>query len=256
MDFIGQSNMKIHLLQRKKIIKKKIKFHQNLFLFSTHFEPTGARRAFPCFDEPALKAVFKVTLVVPKNKTYLANMQVEKEEEHPYSTNKKVVIYKETPLMSTYLLAFVVGDFDSISSETQKKVKVSVYAPPNKTNLAEFALNVATKTLDYFSNYFNIDYPLPKCDLIAISEFPIGKFLLLPFFFFFIFLLCFFFLGAMENWGLVTFRESALLLDEKTATVPQKQRVAYVVAHELAHMWFGNLVTMEWWTDLWFKIIF
>ena len=103
-------------------------------------------------------------------------METEREEEHPFSSKKTIVTFKETPLMSTYLIAFVVGDFESITSETKNKVKVSVFSPPNKTDLSHFALDVATKTLDYFSNYFKIDYPLSKCDLIAISEFPIGFF--------------------------------------------------------------------------------
>eukprot|EP00252_Welwitschia_mirabilis_P026272 TRINITY_DN853_c0_g2_i2.p1 TRINITY_DN853_c0_g2~~TRINITY_DN853_c0_g2_i2.p1 ORF type:complete len:876 (-),score=167.86 TRINITY_DN853_c0_g2_i2:460-3087(-) len=193
----------------------------------TQFEPADARRCFPCWDEPSYKATFKLTVKAPVDRVVLSNMPVieEKREE-----NLKSVIFQESPLMSTYLVAIVVGEFDYIEGITTEGNKVRVYTEIGKTNQGKFALDVAVRTLAYYADYFGEKYPLPKLDMIAIPDFSAG---------------------AMENYGLVTYRETALLFDEQHSAASNKQRVAIVVTHELAHQWFGNLVTMEWWTHLW-----
>ena len=137
--------------------------------------------------------------------------------------------YERSPVMSTYLLAFIIGELESISGQTSSGTEVNVYCTPGKTDQCAFALDTAIKVLDFFTEYMGISYPLPKCDMVGIPDFASG---------------------AMENWGLVTYRETALFANDDSSA-SARQRVAYVVAHELAHQWFGNLVTMEWWSDLW-----
>uniref|UniRef100_A0A5B7A8X7 Aminopeptidase n=1 Tax=Davidia involucrata TaxID=16924 RepID=A0A5B7A8X7_DAVIN len=193
----------------------------------TQFEPVDARRCFPCWDEPACKATFKITLEVPSELVALSNMPV---TEQKVDGNLKTVYYQESPIMSTYLVAVVIGLFDYVEDQTSDGIKVRVYCQVGKANQGKFALNVAVKTLDLYKEYFAVPYSLPKLDMIAIPDFAAG---------------------AMENYGLVTYRETALLYDDKHSAAANKQRVATVVAHELAHQWFGNLVTMEWWTHLW-----
>lgn len=193
----------------------------------TQFEPADARRCFPCWDEPACKATFKITLDVPSDLIALSNMPVIEEKPNGHL---KTVSYQESPIMSTYLVAVVIGLFDYVEDHTPDGIKVRVYCQVGKANQGKFALDVAVKTLDLYKEYFACPYSLPKLDMIAIPDFAAG---------------------AMENYGLVTYRETALLYDEKHSAAANKQRVATVVAHELAHQWFGNLVTMEWWTHLW-----
>ncbi|MCL4366479.1 M1 family metallopeptidase [Patescibacteria group bacterium] len=197
-------------------------------LATSQFESTDARRAFPGFDEPSQKAIFEVTLMVPSHTTAISNTIESNILEH--ESGYKIVEFAPTPKMSTYLLAFIVGEFEYIEKETEGKVKVRVFTTPGKKEQAKFALDVAIKSLDFYEQYFGIPYPLPVLDMIAIPDFAAG---------------------AMENWGAVTYRESTLLIDEESSSTANKQWVALVIAHELAHQWFGNLVTMEWWTHLW-----
>lgn len=193
----------------------------------TQFEPADARRCFPCWDEPACKATFRITLEVPTELVALSNMPIVEEKRDGII---KTVHYEESPIMSTYLVAVVIGLFDYVEDHTSDGIKVRVYCQVGKENQGKFALDVAVKTLDFYKKYFAEPYSLPKLDMVAIPDFAAG---------------------AMENYGLVTYRETALLYDDKHSAASNKQRVATVVAHELAHQWFGNLVTMEWWTHLW-----
>ncbi|KAL7624561.1 hypothetical protein AAE478_006128 [Parahypoxylon ruwenzoriense] len=203
------------------------------YMFSTQFEACDARRAFPCFDEPRLKATFDFQIEIPEDQVALSNMPVK--ESTKTRDGFVNVSFERTPVMSTYLLAWAVGDFEYVEAYTNrryngKQIPVRVYTTRGLKEQGRFALEHAPKTIDLFSESFGIDYPLPKSDLLAVHEFTHG---------------------AMENWGLVTYRTTAVLFDEKTSDARYKNRVAYVVAHELAHQWFGNLVTMDWWDELW-----
>ncbi|CAG8558805.1 9973_t:CDS:10 [Ambispora gerdemannii] len=204
------------------------------YLATTQFAATDARRAFPCWDEPAIKATFHITLIVSSGLVALSNMDVASEK--PVENNKKEVKFAKTPIMSTYLVAFIAGDLAYIEKYTtggytdKKPVLIRVYAIKGSEHQGELALNVATKTLDYFTRIFEIPYPLPKLDMVAVPDFTFG---------------------AMENWGLVMYRTTTILFDSKASDARYKKRVSYTVAHELAHQWFGNLVTMEWWDHLW-----
>ncbi len=196
---------------------------------ATQFEATDARRAFPCWDEPDRKAVFRVALRVPRHLTALSNMPVSSET--PVSgTGLNRILYEPTPKMSTYLVALVVADLEYSQTRDKNGVLIRVWTTPGKKAQGLFALKTALHTLPYFARWFGIPYALPKLDMVALPDFASG---------------------AMENWGLVTYRETALLVDPKNSSAQARQRVAEVIDHELAHQWFGNLVTMEWWTDLW-----
>ena len=201
---------------------------QTKYLATTQFEATDARRAFPCWDEPAQKAVFDVTLVFDDGYQTVSNTPIV--EETTPVPGLRSVRFGETPVMSTYLLAFVVGDLVSVEADAANGTTVGVWTTRGKKNQAGFALDTSVKLLGYFNEYFGIPYPLPKLDHIAIPDFAAG---------------------AMENWGCITYRETALLVDPENSSAGTRQRVAEVVAHEMAHMWFGDLVTMEWWDDLW-----
>ena len=201
---------------------------QTRYLATTQFEATDARRAFPCWDEPAVKATFDVTLVFDDGLKAVSNTPIV--GERAAAPGLKSVRFGETPIMSTYLLAFVVGDIVSVEADAANGTRVGIWTTRGKENQAGFALDTSVKLLGYFNDYFNIPYPLPKLDHVAIPDFAAG---------------------AMENWGCVTYRETALLVDPDNSSAGTRQRVAEVVAHEMAHMWFGDLVTMEWWDDLW-----
>ena len=193
-------------------------------LFATQFESHYARKCFPCIDEPSAKATFDLSITVnsPDVQTVLSNMPGE-QVNHTWH-------FQTTPKMSTYLLAFVGGNFVSKSDRTKRGVKVNVYATPAQpTGLLDYALDTAVKSVEFYEDYFGIDYPLPKLDNVALPDFSAG---------------------AMENWGLITYRESAMLADNNSA-VDTRESVAITITHEIAHQWFGNLVTMAWWDDLW-----
>ncbi|KAF6203069.1 hypothetical protein GE061_003482 [Apolygus lucorum] len=193
----------------------------------TQFAPTDARKCFPCWDEPAIKAVFEMTLSAPKDAVALSNMPCISEE---CDGDRKICKFAPSPVMSTYLVAIVVGDYDYVEGRSDDGVLVRVYTPPGVKEQGEFALYVSTKILPYYKDYFRIAYPLPKIDVIAVADLAYG---------------------AMENWGLVTFKQSCILVDPANTSASSKQRVASIIGHEFAHQWFGNIVTMEWWTDLW-----
>ncbi|KAJ5287790.1 hypothetical protein N7478_003476 [Penicillium angulare] len=198
------------------------------YIASTQMEPTDARRAFPCFDEPALKAKFTVTLIADKSMTCLSNMDVATETD--VDGGKKAVKFNTSPVMSTYLIAFIVGHLNYVETN-QFRVPVRVYATPDQDiEHGRFSLELAAKTLAFYEKAFDNDFPLPKMDMVAVPDFSAG---------------------AMENWGLITYRIVDVLLDEKTAGASRKERIAETVQHELAHQWFGNLVTMDFWDGLW-----
>lgn len=197
------------------------------YIATTHFEPADARRVFPCFDSPFYKATFDISVEIDKDLRAVSNMpQV---SEKAVGENKKLITFAQTPLMSTYLLYLGVGEFEFLESK-YRDIVIRGVTTSGKSKYTRFALESAKKFLAYFEEYFDCEYPLPKVDLIAIADFAAG---------------------AMEGWGAITFRETTLVyIPGKTSIVSQK-RIAEVIAHEIAHQWFGNLVTMKWWDDLW-----
>ena len=202
-------------------------------LATTQFESTDARRAFPCWDEPDFKAVFGVTLVVPDGLMALSNGA---ESDRADNGDGRVrVNFVDTMVMSTYLVAFIVGPLEATDTVDVDGVPLRVVHPLGKAALAQFGLEIGASALRYYSSYYGIAYPGGKVDLVAIPDFAFG---------------------AMENLGCITFRETALLVDPASATQPELERVADVVAHELAHMWFGDLVTMKWWNGIWLNEAF
>ena len=193
----------------------------------TQFESTDARRAFPSFDEPALKATFTISLTIDAGDTVISNTNIV--SDLPAANGKHTVAFAPTPKMSTYLVAFLVGDFDCGSHGEADGVPIRVCSTPDKAKLTHFSLEAAEHFLAYYDTYFGIKYPMPKLDLIAIPDFEAG---------------------AMENFGAITYRETDLLVDDQDG-VNAKKNVASVVAHEMAHQWFGDMVTMQWWDNLW-----
>jgi puromycin-sensitive aminopeptidase len=202
-------------------------------LAATQFEAVDARRAFPCWDEPARKAVFAVTLVVPEGVAAVSNTRVV--EERPAGPGKKTVCFADTIRMSTYLVAFLVGEFEATDPVMVGPTPLRVWCVPGKRHLARFAVDAGAFCLRFFEQYYGVPYPGDKLDLLAIPDFAAG---------------------AMENLGAITFRENALLVDERAASHTELERVADVVAHEIAHMWFGDLVTMAWWNGIWLNEAF
>lgn len=207
---------------------------QTKVIATTQLEATDARRAFPCWDEPDFKAVYKVTLIVDEHLTAISNAKIKKETRLA-DKNKKQVVFHDTMKMSTYLVAFIVGEFEATSIIEADGTPIRIWAPPGKLHLAKFAEGIAQHSLTFFNSYYGLKYPGDKLELIAIPDFAFG---------------------AMENLGAVTFRETALLVDEKTASHAELERVADVVAHEIAHMWFGDLATMKWWNGIWLNEAF
>ena len=195
----------------------------------TQFESTDARRAFPCFDEPALKATFDVTLTVDAGDMAISNTNIVSDTPVSGDIGKHTVVFATTPKMSTYLVAFLVGEF-ACSQGKADGVPIRVCSTPDKVRLTKFAVSAAEHFLHYYDDYFGIKYPMPKLDLIGIPDFEAG---------------------AMENFGAITYRETALLVDEKEDSTNAMKSVASVIAHEMAHQWFGDMVTMQWWDNLW-----
>ncbi|MEA2339021.1 MAG: puromycin-sensitive aminopeptidase [Thermoanaerobaculia bacterium] len=193
----------------------------------TQFEPTDARRAFPSFDEPAMKATYDITLVVDDGDTAISNGEIASDT--PAGTGKHAIRFRTTQKMSTYLVAMLVGDFQCVSGGVDD-IPIRVCSVPGMQNLGKFAVSAAEASISFYDKYYGIKYPFGKLDLIAIPDFEAG---------------------AMENAGAITFRDTALLLDDAHASVEAKRGVAGVIAHEIAHQWFGDLVTMKWWDDIW-----
>ena len=198
------------------------------YLYATHFEPCYARQLFPCFDDPNFKATYELSLIINKDQIAISNNEILHEE---MVDNKKYVVFQKSPKMSSYLLAFVIGDLDYIEGVSKNGIKTKIYIPNGITNKdsCKFALDVAIKGLDYYEILFDVPYPLKKLDLCAIPDFSAG---------------------AMENWGIITFRMTKIIQTENT-TENAKKGIAETILHELVHQWFGNLVTMQWWDDLW-----
>lgn len=196
-------------------------------LIATQFESHHAREVFPCIDEPEAKAIFSLILKTPAKETVISNTPPLSQKTIGHSI---VTTFEDTPRMSTYLLAFVYGKLEYKEAVAKNGVKVRIYSTPDKIDLTDFGLEVSVKSLDFFEDYFGVPYPLAKMDVIGLPDFSAG---------------------AMENWGLITFRETALFSDPSSSGIESKQYVATVVAHEVSHQWFGNLVTMKWWNDLW-----
>lgn len=198
------------------------------YVLTTQFEPTEAHRAFPCVDSPSAKATFDLSFIIPKEYTGISNMLPV--EEKPVSPSAKLVRFETTPVMSPYLLYFGIGKWEIIERRSKNDVLIRGITTPEKSKYTEFSLEVAEKCLDYFADYFDYPYILPKLDLLAIPDFASG---------------------AMENWGAVTFREILLLYYHGKTSKAIRERIAEVICHELAHQWFGNLVTMKWFDDIW-----
>lgn len=221
MSFAGELNDKMKGFYRSKYFTPG---GEERYAGVTQFEATDARRCFPCWDEPAIKATFDIALIVPQDRVALSNMP--EIEEEKLENNLRRIRFDRTPIMSTYLVAVVVGEYDYVEGKSEDGVIVRVFTPIGKKEQGLFALEVATKVLPYYKSYFNIAYPLPKMDLIAISDFSAG---------------------AMENWGLVTYRETFVLVDPKNTSLMRKQSIALTVGHEIAHQWFGkcNVVNLS-----------
>ena len=223
--FHGELNDKLRGFYRSRYTNPE---GETAWLACTQFEPVDARRALPCFDEPALKATFKVSLTVPRQMVAVSNMPIMAEQD--LGQGIKSVEFDTTPVMSTYLLAFVIGDLAHIEKQAAGGTLVRVWTTRGKEEHGRFTLDTSIKLLSFYQDYFGIKYPLPKLDHVALPDFAAG---------------------AMENWGCITYRETAVLLDEHNSSADTRKRIAVVVAHELAHMWFGNLATMLWWDALW-----
>ena len=200
---------------------------------TSKFQPTYARQAFPCFDEPSFKSNFTTTLVKPSDSNYVAlsNMPMTRSKVDQPSEGLTEVTFQTTVPMVTYLAIFIVSDFEFIETVTQEHgIPLKVYGTRQQIPRLDYALRAGAAIADFYETYFGIRYPLPKLDMAAIPDYSSG---------------------ATEHWGLITYRETNLVYDPTESSVFNKERVAMVIAHELAHQWFGNLITVHWWNDLW-----
>ncbi|HIH68798.1 MAG TPA: M1 family metallopeptidase [Candidatus Nitrosotenuis sp.] len=223
IDFDGVLNDRLVGFYRSQY---KDKSGKTKYLATTQFEAADARRAFPCWDEPAAKATFDISILTEPNHSAISNTNQTSQKKF----GKKILHkFARTPIMSTYLVYLAVGEFEYLTTKSGKVV-MRIVTTKGNSKKGKFALDLCKKLVRSYEDYFGIKYPLPKLDLIAVPDFASG---------------------AMENWGAITFRETILLFDEKTSSTQTKQFIAEVVSHELAHQWFGNLVTMKWWNDLW-----
>ncbi|MHB1535117.1 MAG: M1 family metallopeptidase [Acidimicrobiales bacterium] len=230
LEFTGVLNDKLHGFYRSTFMGED---GAEVVIATTQFEPADARRAFPCFDEPDFKATFAITLIIDDGLTAISNGPVVADV--PAGDGKRRVTFAETMIMSTYLVAFVVGPFELTDATVVEGVPLRVAAVPGRAALTPFAIEAGSHALRFLAHYFDLPYPAHKIDHVAIPDFAFG---------------------AMENLGCVTYRETALLLDTATASQVELERVATVVAHETAHMWFGDLVTMKWWNGIWLNEAF
>jgi len=228
MDFIGNLNCDMAGFYRSTY--RNVDTGEIKYIATTQMEATDARRALPCFDEPNMKATFQVNLGRTRNMSSISNMPQSLKGKPMIEDNEYVWDeYENTLKMSTYLLAFVVSDFRYLEgNKTSNNVTFRIWSRESALEQTKYATSIGPTILEYYEQYFNIKYPLPKQDMIAIPDFSAG---------------------AMENWGLVTYRETALLYEPGISSLMNKQYVALVIAHELAHQWFGDLVTMDWWTE-------
>ncbi len=196
------------------------------YLATTQFEAADARRAFPCWDEPEAKATFEISIIADNRFTAISNMPIISKKK---IGSKTLYNFSKTPIVSTYLIYLGVGEFEYLTGKVGK-TQIRIITTKGNKSKGKFSLDLGKKLLTSYEKYFGIKYPLPKLDLIAVPDFAAG---------------------AMENWGAITFRETILLYDPKTSSTRTKQFIAEVISHEIAHQWFGNLVTMKWWNDLW-----
>ncbi len=230
LTFDGILNDKLHGFYRS--VFQDEDGHEHV-IATTQFESTDARRAFPCFDEPEFKAVYGITLMVPAGQFAVSNAPVI--DEQPMADGRRKLVFADTMKMSTYLVAFCIGPFEATAPVDVDGVPLRIVHPIGKGHLTDYALEVGAFSLRHFTAYYGIPYPDQKLDLVAIPDFAFG---------------------AMENVGCVTFREVLLLIDQQQATQPELMRAADVIAHEIAHMWFGDLVTMRWWNGIWLNEAF
>jgi len=222
IDYVGEINNRMAGFYRSRYVRD----GQERYAAVTQFEESDARRAFPCFDHPAMKATFEVEMIMDGGLTAISNTDIA--EEKPVEDGRKLVRFERTPSMSTYLVFFGVGEFEFIQDPGDVLIRVA--AVPGKARQGKFSLEFLRKALTYCEEYYGIKYPLSKLDLIAVADFAFG---------------------AMENWGAITFRENLVLHDPDKTSKAGEERMCVVIAHELAHQWFGNLVTPEDWKYLW-----